>query len=73
MEITVKLSESDIEVIEAYRILQNYEGYDLDLERFIHSNDTNGLRYEGNLKSLLDTLACVLNRAKSNSDTTKPS
>ena len=73
MEITVTLSEFDIEVIEAYRILQNYEGYDLDLERFIHSHDTNGLRYEGNLKSLLDTLASVLNRAKSNSNTTNPS
>ena len=73
MEITVTLSEFDIEVLEAYRILSNYEGYDLDLERFINTKDSNGFRYGDNLKTLLDTLASVLDREKSNSNTTKPS
>ena len=63
MEITVKLSEFDVELLEAYRVLYNYE-HELDLERFINTKDENGNRYELDLKMLLCNLSDAVRKAK---------
>ena len=68
MEIKVDLSKYDIQVLEAYRVLNNYE-YNLDLERFINTKTQNGGRYGDDLGVLLDTLVGALDKAKSGNTT----
>ena len=68
MEIKIDLSDSDIELLNAYRILSNYEGYNFDLDRFLNTKDPDGNRYENSLQMLLDTLSHALQKAKETSN-----
>ena len=64
MEITLTLSKNDIEILEAYRVLSDYE-YDLDLEKFVNTKHSHGGSYELDLKLLLQNILCAYNKVKS--------